>query len=134
MRSLLPLLQAISAFQPTGEDWLDLEDLLQELWEQGEPQEALVPLFRLLERFPEDESAGVLMGMLHGIEFFAHYEEELLDSLERQPTDITATLVRRLANTGQQTIAGRPLAAVYTLMLQHPKAPITVKKQVQNWI
>ena len=113
MPSLANLLDRIASCDPSQEDdWLPLDHLLQELWAEGEPPEALIPLFRLLERFPEDESAGVLMGVLHGIESYPSYESELLDSLQRQPTDITFYLVRRIANTGQQTIAGQLLGRV----------------------
>ncbi|UOQ79226.1 hypothetical protein MUN84_22580 (plasmid) [Hymenobacter sp. 5516J-16] len=135
MRSLSTLLLAITSFQATeADDWLDLEDLLQELWEVGEPPEALVPLFQLLERFPKDESNGVLMGVLHGIETYPSYEQELVESLQRQPTDITLFLVRRIANTGQQAIAGQPIKLLYEQIGRHPNTPTRVQKLTQDWM
>jgi hypothetical protein len=133
MPSLPALLDALDSFQP-HDSWLPLEDLLEELWELGPPADALVPLFRFLERFPEDESGGVLMGLLHGIETFPAYETELLDSLHRQPTEITLLLVRRIANTGQQTIAQRPVASVYRAVDAHPNAPLAVKQMAQEFL
>jgi hypothetical protein len=71
MRSVTTILHDIERFQPTKEGkWLALDDLLQELWREEFPTEALSPLFQLLERFPNDESAGVLWGVLHGIEAY----------------------------------------------------------------
>ena len=133
MPSLSALLHALDSFQP-HDSWLALEDLLAELWELGPPSDALVPLFRFLERFPEDDSGGVLMGLMHGIETFSEYETELLDSLHRQPTEITLLLVRRIANTGQQTIAQHPVASVYRAVHAHPNAPLNVKQMAQDFL
>jgi len=110
MPSLSTLLRSLDSFQP-HDSWMRLEDLLEELWELGPPADALMPLLRFLERFPEDDSGGVLMGLMHGIETFSEYETELLDSLHRQPTEITLLLVRRIANTGQKIIAQHPVAS-----------------------
>ena len=133
MRSLSTLLHSLDSFQPHG-SWSQVEDLLAELWELGPPAYALVPLFRFLERFPEDDSGGVLMGLLHGIETFPAYETELMDSLHRQPTEMTLLLVRRIANTGQQTIAQHPVASVYRAVHAHPTAPLDVKQMAQDFL
>ncbi|MBF9239812.1 hypothetical protein I2I05_20630 [Hymenobacter sp. BT683] len=131
MPSLATLLHSLDSFQPQ-DSWVQAEDLLAELWEHGPPADALVPLFRFLERFPVDESGGVLMGLMHGIESFPAYETELLDSLHRQPTEITLLLVRRIANTGQKSIAQHPVASVYRAVYAHPTAPLEVKQMAQE--
>lgn len=66
MPSLSTLPHSLDSFQPRN-SWLQLEDLLEELWELGPPLDALVPLFRFLERLPEDDKGGVLKGLMHGI-------------------------------------------------------------------
>ena len=133
MPSLSTLPHSLDSFQPRN-SWLQLEDLLEELWELGPLLDALVPLFRFLERFPEDDNRGVLMGLMHGIETFPEYETELLDSLHRQPTEITLLLVRRIANTGQKTIAQQPVASVYRAVHAHPTAPLDVKQMAQDFL
>lgn len=133
VRSLPTLLHSLDSFQP-HDSWIQLEDLLAEVWELGPPADALVPLFRFLERFPEDESGSVLMGLLHGIETFPEYETELLDSLRRQPTEITLLLMRRIANTGQKTIAQHPVASLYRTVHVHPTTPLSVKEMAQDFI
>ncbi len=123
MRPTSAILHDIEKFQPTEDgNWLALDDLLQELWiEEEGPHEALVPLFQLLERFPKDESAGVLWGVLHGIETYPQYETELVDSLRRHPTDITVTMVRRIANSGHTLVAGQPIESLYQAVLTHSR-------------
>jgi len=133
MPSLSTLLRSLDSFQP-HDSWMRLEDLLEELWELGPPADALMPLLRFLERFPEDDSGGVLMGLMHGIEIFSEYETELLDSLQRQPTEKTLLLVRRIANTGQKTIAQHPVASVYRAVYAHPNAPLDVKQMAQDFL
>jgi hypothetical protein len=132
-RSVSSLLHALATFQP-HESWVEVDDLLAELWEQGPPQEALLPLFRFLERFPTDNSGGVLMGLVHGIETFPAYEHELVDSLRRQPTEMTLLLLRRLANTGQLTVAQFRISDVYREIQAHPAAPADVQKLAHSFL
>jgi hypothetical protein len=124
MRPVLAILRDIENFQPTADgNWLALDDLLQELWTEKEgPREALIPLFQLVERYPADESAGVLRSVLHGIESYPQYEAELVKSLHRHPTDITVTMVRRIAKSGQALVAGQPVKSLYQVVIAHPKA------------
>lgn len=136
MRPTAIILQDITQFQPTVDgNWLALDALVQELWAEGEgPAEALVPLFQLLERFPEDESAGVLWGVLHGIESYPDYEAQLVQSLQRHPTDLTVTMVHRMANSGYTAVAGHPLDSLYRAVLAHPKASDEAKESAQEYL
>ncbi|TVT39294.1 hypothetical protein FNT36_16700 [Hymenobacter setariae] len=136
MRPVPVILRDIENFQPTEDgNWLALDDLLQELWTEKEgPREALIPLFQLLERFPEDESAGVLRSILHGIESYPEYEAELVKSLYRHPTDITVTMVRRIANSGQALVAGQPIKRLYQVVIAHPKASKKARETAQDYL
>ena len=135
MRPVATILHDIELFQPKkGGNWLALDELLHELWTEEFPKEALSPLFRLLERFPNDESAGVLWGVLHGIEAYPEYETELVDSLKRRPTDLTVTMAGRIANSGQKSIAGQPIASIYQLAINHPKASVEARETAQSFL
>ncbi len=136
MRPISAILHDIEKFQPTDDgNWLALDDLLQELWSEEEgPAEALVPLFHLLERFPEEESAGVLWGVLHGIETYPNYEAELVQSLHRHPTGITVTMVRRMANSGYTLVAGHSIESLYHAVLTHPKASKEAKESAEDYL
>jgi hypothetical protein len=136
MRPIATILQDIEQFQPTADgNWLALDAMVQELWAEDEgPVETLVPLFQLLERFPKDESAGVLWGVLHGIESYPQYEAQLVHSLQRHPTDLTVTMVRRLANAGYTAVAGHPLDSLYRAVLLHPQASAEAKESAQDYL
>lgn len=135
MRPIAAILHDIEKFQPTKcGNWIALDGLLQELWKEEAPDEALLPLFQLLERFPDDESAGVLWGVLHGIEAYSDYETELVNSLQRHPTDLTVTMAGRIANSGQKSIASQPITGIYQLVLNHPKASVEARETAQAFL
>ncbi|HDR8953553.1 hypothetical protein [Burkholderia vietnamiensis] len=81
---------------PAG-DWRKLDTLLSELW-QGDVSIACLPvLFRIFERFPEDDGAGVFWSIVHGLESSdLNYEGPLRESLLRQPSELGQIMLRRL--------------------------------------
>ena len=96
-RTVDDILRDIEAFRPTDGVWLPLDDLLAELWDAGVPARALPTLFGVFERFPEDDGAGVLWSIVHGVEGLdLDYEQPLRDSLARQPSDMGKIMLGRL--------------------------------------
>lgn len=136
MRPTSAILHDIEKFQPTQDgNWLALDDLVEELFLKESPPEALGPLFHLLERFPNDESAGVLWGVLHGIEtYHPTYEAQLVQSLRRHPTALTVTMVRRMVNSGYRLVAGQSVESLYEAVLTHPKASAEAKEYAQDFL
>lgn len=91
------LLDQIANFTPIDDQWLPLDDLLAQLWQAGLKPEHLPYLFRLFERFPESDGAGVLWGIIHGVEALPFdYEQALRASLARQESEMGRTLMDRL--------------------------------------
>lgn len=91
------ILADIDAFRPGGGVWLPLDDLLAELWDAGVPVHALPVLFGVFERFPDDDGAGVLWSIVHGVESLDYdYEEALRESLERRSSLMGTIMLGRL--------------------------------------
>lgn len=93
------ILLDIDRFQPTPDgNWRALDTLLGELWQTTAVSEACLPvLFRVFERFPDDPSAGVCWGIVHGLESTnIDYEDQLRASLLRQPSELGETMLYRL--------------------------------------
>ena len=64
-RSYQEIINDIKAFEPSEEEyWLPFDDLLEELWDHEITSETLKVLFRVFERFPEDDGAGVLFSIV----------------------------------------------------------------------
>jgi len=96
-RTIDDILRDIETFRPNDGVWLPLDDLLAELWNVGVPTRALPTLFGVFERFPDDDGAGVLWSIVHGIENLdLDYEQPLRDSLVRQPSDMGKIMIDRL--------------------------------------
>lgn len=93
------ILSDIDQFEPSLEgDWLGLDTLLTELWQTTELSEACLPvLFRVFERFPDDPSAGLCWGIVHGVEATnLDYEDQLRESLSKQPSELGRVMLYRL--------------------------------------
>lgn len=100
------ILSDIDQFEPEPDgNWLGLDALLAELWLTTEVSEACFPvLFRVFERFPDDPSAGVCWGIVHGVESTnLDYEKPLQDSLLRQPSELGQVMLNRLEKSKAST-------------------------------
>ena len=67
------ILADIDAFWPVGGNWLPLDNLLSELWSVGVPQPAIPVLLGIFERVPDEDGAGVLWSVVHGLESLTGY-------------------------------------------------------------
>ena len=97
------VLARIQAFVPVGGNWRPLDDLLCQLWIQPATLEWLPTLFSVFERFPEDDGAGVLWSIVHGLEATdLNYGPALKASLLRRPSQMAKIMLDRLerANAG----------------------------------
>jgi hypothetical protein len=101
MRSHSEILKDIAAFEPADGIWLPLDGLLGELWAVGPPTvDALPVLFGVFERYPEDDGAGVLWSIVHGIEALPYnYGSLLRESHRRVPSNMSKIMLVRLASS-----------------------------------
>ncbi len=106
MRDAALILRDIAAFQPSDGEWLPLEHLLEELWDTMPTKEALPVLFGVFERFPDDDGAGVLWSIVHGVEHLPFdYETALRQSYARTPSMMAETMLIRIANAARARAA-----------------------------
>lgn len=97
MRDADDILRDIERFRPVDGVWLPLDGLLDELWNAGVPAHALPALFGVFERFPDDDGAGVLWSIVHGVEALDFdYEPALRASLARRPSLMGGIMLGRL--------------------------------------
>jgi hypothetical protein len=132
MRASQKIVTDINNFKPEHGDWRKLDNLLDELWVTGEQQKYARNLFNLFERFPEDHGAGVLWSVVHGIETFDNYEKELLESLNRQPSEMGVVMLRRIVNSGTKVIAGLPLNRIVADLINNTLTPESVRQDVKD--
>ena len=98
------LLEAIARFRPVDGEWRPLDILLIELLTHAPRRQCLPVLFGVFESFPDDDGAGVLWTIVHGVESMPFdYEPELLDSLERAPSMMAQIMHERLEKSRTST-------------------------------
>lgn len=95
-RTTQQVLKEIKAFRPTDGEWLTLDELLDELWQLGVTHDAIPVLLGIFERFPDDDGAGVLWSIVHGLESLEGYESELRASVARTPSIMGTIMLKRL--------------------------------------
>lgn len=99
MSSSAQILGEISVFEPIEGVWLPLDGLLKELWISGVSEEFLPALFGVFERYPEDDGAGVLWSIVHGIESLPFdYESALKASMDKKLSLMGEIMLMRLSS------------------------------------
>ena len=99
MRTESDILTDIQNFRPIDGEWLSLEYLLAELWEVGVSESSLPILFNVFECFPEEDGAGVLWSIVHGVEALDYdYEIALKESLSHVSSLMGDIMLRRIEN------------------------------------
>lgn len=104
MRSLSETLQQIENFSSRDGDWRPLDLLLEEVWASSDlPPEVLPVVFGIFERFPEDDGAGVLWSIVHGVEALSlDYVPALQQSHRRRPSLMSDIMLSRAVNAQRQ--------------------------------
>jgi hypothetical protein len=101
-REISEIVRDIETFTPTNGYWRPLDDLFAELWQHEFPTDVIPALFRVFERFPDDDGAGVLWTILHGLEVRDDYEDALRQSMARKPSRMGKVMLDRLERWQKQ--------------------------------
>ncbi|MFO1005899.1 MAG: hypothetical protein U0929_08070 [Planctomycetaceae bacterium] len=105
-RSIDGIVSAIDAFEPQDGCWLELDELLQELFQSECPTSGVDALLRVFERFPTEDGAEVFWGIVHGLENLPDYEKNLVESVSSSPSEFGLIMVHRLLNSGVDNVSG----------------------------
>ena len=103
---------ALAEIRGDGRDYIDevdpIYDLVAAFFEgrSGLEREDFATLFRLFEEFPDDDCSHVLWEIIHGVEYFGGYEDEMIASIRRAPSAVPLLLLNRLLNGGFEAHAG----------------------------
>jgi hypothetical protein len=128
-RSVDELLSELEAFAPTG-DGADnvhrLNELLAGFAALPGCERVAPALLALLERHPHADF-GTPGPLVHALETQPDYPRLLADSLERQPTELTAWMANRLLNSRLPLDERAAWVKRLTVVTSHPKAAASVR-------
>ena len=111
-----------------------LEVVLSELEPKSCGPEEFDALLGVLERSPLDDGFESYWSIVHFLEACESYEPSLLDSIERQPADLTLTMVNRMLNAGINAYDGRPLLQVLASVAQRSELDGRLREVARNFI
>ena len=120
MRQVKEIISEIESYESDDGNWLRLDELVTELWESGNLEIGIDTLFRVFEKNPTDDGAGVFWTILHGLESL-EYEQKLYDSLMDRPSHMTITMLKRIENTDSDTIARKSISELKSFIKNNPK-------------
>ncbi|WP_139195655.1 hypothetical protein [Aquimarina amphilecti] len=120
MKSTQEILSEIESFKPVDGNWLRLDELVNKLWESGKAELGINTLFRVFERYPNDDGAGVFWTILYGLETL-NYEESLYSSLMDKPSHMGINMLKRIENTNSELVAGKPIKELKEFIKNNPK-------------
>ena len=124
-----------SIYSVTDTDELQkLEAGLNALFQLPSPERGIETLFRLYERFPDDDGYGVFWTVLHGLEHLPGYEPYLKASVRRIPTEFNVLMVNRILNSN---LSGPQRQEWLTLLEEakaNPNASETASTQATHFI
>lgn len=125
---------AIDQLQPQAGGWLELDELLDELFASESPANGIPAMLRVFERFPTEEGAGVFWSIIHGMESLPGYEPLLVESVQSAPSESGLMMVNRLLNSGVTQIDGQDLVRIFEQTAQNQSAPAEVRESARLFL
>lgn len=132
MRTPQDIIADINQFEPEDGNWLPLDALLNELWKSGSQEIFTTDLLSVFERFPGEDGAGVFWSIIHGVENFNSYERQLIDSLNRQPSEMGLIMLRRIKNTGTKTVGGIEITKIIADLISNERTTPALRQELIN--
>lgn len=121
-------------------DTLDTDEALEQLEQALDLMESsdrsaadVEALFRLLEKFPNEDGYGAFWQVLHMLEATRGYERYLVESVRRMPTEFNMVMVNRRLNG---TVPADEVGVLTTLLLEvrnNASTPPDLRKTVAGF-
>ena len=127
------IIDELNKFDPAQCDWKDLDVLIEKASEHS-GEDIVKALLNLFERFPEHDGYGVFWSIIHTLETIGCYETELVNSIQRQPHEMSVLMLNRLLNDGDNEINGRKIVEILQDIAANNSFSHEIRKQAKNLI
>jgi hypothetical protein len=117
-----------------GEQLRQLELLIAAITPSLATPELCRALFGIFERFPDHDGYGGFWTILHLLEKCPDYEQHLLDSVRRQPTEFNLCMVNRMINGGISRIGSVELIDLLTSVAEDAHASKDARRLAQDFL
>jgi len=111
-----------------------LNELTDELMALPRPERAIPALFAVIERMP-DTYMGTPGPLVHTLEQMSgQYERELVESIKRQPADLSVWMVNRILNAERDQEQRQFYMDLLRFAAEHPKASEFARQEAESFI
>jgi hypothetical protein len=97
-------------------------------------ERAAETLFHLFERFPEGDASGLFWSVLDDLEQMPGYEQELIKSVKRKPSEFSLRMVNRLLNNGVTRVGDVDLLDLLMSVADDPTQPENIRSWARDFV
>ncbi len=112
----------------------NLEDSIQQLLASENAELGIDALLRVLERFPTKDGYGIFWSIVHGVETLANYEEKLIESVRRQPSEFSLLMINRMLNARMAEVKGINLVSVLKDVATDERQPEEIRAEARGFV
>jgi hypothetical protein len=110
-----------------------LSDLVGELFETPNPEQAMDAMFRMMESLPESD-LGTPGPLVHGLEKFKDYETQLAESVRRTPAPLSVWMINRILNTALPRERRKFWLSLLEESLARPEISERLREDIQGFL
>jgi hypothetical protein len=133
-RPAAAIIAAIEDFRPSAGNWLGLDELVDELFESGSASQGVKALLGVFERYPTEDGAGVCWTIVHGLETLTGYENHLIESVRKAPSDFGMVMVHRLLKAGYEAVDGVRLLPLLEQIARNENTKPDIRRSAQKYL
>jgi hypothetical protein len=111
-----------------------LQHSLEALFAIPNHERAAGTLYHLFERFPEGDASGLFWSVMDDLEQMPGYEQELIQSVKRQPSEFSLRMVNRLLNNGVTRVGDVDLLELLMTVADDPTQPESVRTWAREFV
>ncbi len=123
----------LNNFSPKQDEWDELDSLIEEASEHS-GDKVVKSLLSLFERFPTHDGYGVFWSIIHTLEAIGGYENELVNSIARQPHELSVLMLNRLINGGYKEIEGKPIINVLKEIANNESLSNEIREEANGFV
>jgi len=133
MRNAEDIIKDLNSYSPTNDEWNDLDSLIDEATNYS-GEEVVHALLSILERNPDHDGFGVFWSIVHALEEIGGYEAELINSIRRQPHEMSILMLNRMLNAGINKIDSVPIINILQEVADNAALSNDIRVQAHGFI
>ena len=133
IQDIIRMLDGVTSVEDEAE-LAKLDGAVNGLLASDHPERGVRALLHVYERFPGKDGYGVFWSMLHGLESLPGYEEAVVESVGRQPSEFSLLMVNRMLNAGRTHVNGTDLFALLEEVARNPHYSSAIRKEAEDFV